>query len=101
MKAAIGLTGAFGLFAAAFALHIVGGASGQRWLFAIAVALIYLTATGFAAISLAIAGFDRHSLAGRRQIAAQDRAGEAREKGTTRRHREDAGAVRRFRIGPA
>lgn len=69
MKAAIGLAGAFGLFGSAFALHIVGGASGQRWLFAIAVALIYLTATGFAAISLAIAGFDRQSLAGRRQLA--------------------------------
>jgi uncharacterized membrane protein YeaQ/YmgE (transglycosylase-associated protein family) len=38
---------AFGLFAAFFALHIVGGATDQGWLFAIAVALIAATAVGF------------------------------------------------------
>ncbi|MBI2766173.1 MAG: hypothetical protein HYX53_09710 [Chloroflexi bacterium] len=32
-------------------LHIIGGATGQGWLFAIAVALIYVTATGFPAIA--------------------------------------------------
>lgn len=50
----LGLT--FAAFAAAFALHVVGGATGQAWLFAIAVGLIYLTATGFPAIALWISG---------------------------------------------
>ena len=50
-----GLAGASSAFVAAFALHIVGGASGQPWLFAIAVALIFATATGFPVIALAIA----------------------------------------------
>ncbi len=52
MRAVRGLGIAVALFVAAFALHIVGGATGQRWLFAIAVGLIYVTATGFPAIAL-------------------------------------------------
>lgn len=56
MRVIVGLTIAFGLFAASFALHIVGGATDQGWLFALAVALIYLTATGFPAIALVASG---------------------------------------------
>ncbi len=56
MLAVRGLGIAFALFAAAFALHIVGGATDQRWLFGMAVALIYLTATGFPAIALIASG---------------------------------------------
>lgn len=56
MRAVRGLVIAFALFAASFALHIVGGATGARWLFAIAVGLIYLTATGFPAIALIAGG---------------------------------------------
>lgn len=52
----LGLLGAFALFAASFALHIVGGATDQGWLFAIAVGLIFLTATGFPAIALLLSG---------------------------------------------
>lgn len=44
------------LFAGAFALHIVGGATDQGWLFALAVALIFGTAAGFPAIAAALAG---------------------------------------------
>ncbi|MBI5949639.1 MAG: hypothetical protein HY875_15975 [Chloroflexi bacterium] len=51
MHAARALVLAFVIFAAAFALHIVGGATDQGWLFAIAVGLIYLTATGYPAIA--------------------------------------------------
>jgi len=40
------------IFLASFVLHIVGGATNQGWLFAIAVVLIFLTATGFPVISL-------------------------------------------------
>ncbi|MEO8541822.1 MAG: hypothetical protein ABI577_18935 [bacterium] len=50
----LGLT--FGAFAFAFALHIVGGATDQGWLFAIAVGLIFAIATGFPAIALWISG---------------------------------------------
>jgi hypothetical protein len=42
---------AFGLFVGSFLLHIVGGATNQGWLFAIAVALIFVTATGYPAIA--------------------------------------------------
>jgi hypothetical protein len=56
MRAARGLVLAFALFAASFALHVVGGATGQRWLFAIAVALIFVTAGGFPAIALLLSG---------------------------------------------
>ena len=52
-----GLSIAFGLFAGSFALHIVAGASGLGWLFAIAVALIYVTATGFPVIAIVAGGF--------------------------------------------
>lgn len=44
---------AFGLFAAAFALHIVGGATEQGWLFAVAVALIAVFAVAFPLVALA------------------------------------------------
>ena len=47
---------AFGVFAASFALHIVGGATNQDWLFGTAVALIYLSATGFPVIAWLAAG---------------------------------------------
>lgn len=39
-------------FAGAFALHVVAGALDWAWLFGIAVALIYLFATGFPALAL-------------------------------------------------
>ncbi|MGE3073269.1 MAG: hypothetical protein AB7N24_04190 [Dehalococcoidia bacterium] len=55
-RSLFGLVAAFVLFAAAFALHIVGGATDQGWLFAIAVALIFITATGFPAIALLLSG---------------------------------------------
>jgi hypothetical protein len=54
--AARGLLLTFGLFAGAFALHIVGGATDQGWLFAIAVGLIFLIATGYSGFALWIAG---------------------------------------------
>ena len=47
-----GLGVALGLFLASFALHIVGGATDQSWLFAMAVALIFVTATGFPVIAM-------------------------------------------------
>ena len=56
MLAARGLVIAFVLFALSFALHIVGGATDQGWLFAVAVALIYVTATGYPAIAVIAAG---------------------------------------------
>ncbi len=56
MRAIRGLGIALALFVAAFALHIVGGATDQGWLFAIAVGLIYITATGFPAIALIASG---------------------------------------------
>ncbi len=59
MNVARGLVLAFGVFAASFALHIVGGASGQDWLFNLAVALIFLTATAFPVIALLFAGSPR------------------------------------------
>lgn len=43
---------AFGLFAGAFALHIVGGATDQGWLFATAVALIAIFAVAFPLVAL-------------------------------------------------
>ncbi|MGE0599511.1 MAG: hypothetical protein AB7J35_06290 [Dehalococcoidia bacterium] len=64
-RSVFGLVAAFVLFAASFALHIVGGATDQGWLFAIAVGLIFLTATGFPAIALLLSGelFDSISAA--------------------------------------
>jgi hypothetical protein len=35
------------VFIASFAVHIVGGASGQGWLFGLAIASIFLSSTGF------------------------------------------------------
>lgn len=57
MVVAKGTILAFGLFLPSFALHIVAGATGQGWLFAMAVGLIYLTAMGCPAIALILAGF--------------------------------------------
>jgi len=56
MLAIRGLTIAFGVFAASFALHVVAGATGQGWLFAIAVALIFASAAGFPVIAAWFAG---------------------------------------------
>jgi hypothetical protein len=64
MRTLIGNVGAFVLFAAFFALHIVGGASDQGWLFNLAVVLILLTATGFPVVaSLLARSRDRATLA--------------------------------------
>lgn len=51
-----GLAGALVPFAASFALHIVGGATDQGWLFVLAVVLIYLTAAGLPAIAHLLSG---------------------------------------------
>ncbi|MBA4181332.1 MAG: hypothetical protein C0506_12145 [Anaerolinea sp.] len=56
MQAFRGLTVAFAFFAGSFALHILGGATDEGWLFAIAVGLIYFAATGFPAIALIVGG---------------------------------------------
>jgi uncharacterized protein YqgC (DUF456 family) len=50
----LGLTGV--AFAAAFGLHVMAGALDWAWLFGIAVALIFLLATGFPAIALWVGG---------------------------------------------
>ena len=61
-----GLGVALGLFLASFAPHIVGGATDQSWLFAIAVALIFVTATGFPVIAMWASGLgELQSLAAR------------------------------------
>lgn len=61
-----GLGVAGGLFCASFALHIVGGATGQGWLFAIAVGLIFVTATGMPVIAIWASGLGEvRSLAAR------------------------------------
>jgi hypothetical protein len=56
MAAVRGNVIAFLLFAASFALHIVGGAMDQGWLFAVAVALIAVCAAGFPVIAVAFSG---------------------------------------------
>ncbi|GAB4331846.1 MAG: hypothetical protein Kow0010_17420 [Dehalococcoidia bacterium] len=56
MAIARGLLGAFGIFAASFALHIVGGATDQGWLFAAAVGLVYVSAAGFPAFAMLFSG---------------------------------------------
>lgn len=56
MRIVLGLVVAFGLFAASFALHIVGAALDQRWLFWLAVGLVYLFATGFPIVAWVAAG---------------------------------------------
>ncbi|MEO6398462.1 MAG: hypothetical protein ABIP13_08340, partial [Tepidiformaceae bacterium] len=68
MRIVRGLIVALGLFLASFALHIVGGATDQRWLFAIAVGLIYLTATGFGANALIASGLAWAERAGVRTV---------------------------------
>lgn len=57
--AAKGIVVTFILFAGAFALHVVGGATDQGWLFAIAVGFIYVVATGYSGFALLIAGLAR------------------------------------------
>ena len=52
-----GVIVALAIFVASFALHVVGGATGQGWLFAIAVALIFVSATGFPVIAVWAGGF--------------------------------------------
>jgi hypothetical protein len=47
VKSVLGLVGALALFFASFALHIVGGATDQGWLLAIAVALILFFAIAY------------------------------------------------------
>jgi hypothetical protein len=72
LAAAKGLVLTFVLFAGAFALHIVGGATDQDWLFAIAVGLIFLIATGYSGFALWIAGLAQ---AGTRAAAWTDLLG--------------------------
>lgn len=57
MKAVRGIGIALALFLASFALHIVGGATGQGWLFAIAVGLIFVFATAFPVVAVVAGGF--------------------------------------------
>lgn len=59
-RAVRGLVLAFGIFAASFALHIVGGATDQGWLFAIAVALIFISAVCFPTLALQLTGHPRN-----------------------------------------
>ncbi len=70
-----GLAGASALFAASFALHIVAGALDQGWLFAIAVGLIYVTATAFPVIALRLARAPARSFSGLLILAAGAAAG--------------------------
>ena len=60
---------AFGLFAAAFVLHIVGGATETDWLFQFAVVLIFVMAMGFPATVLAFSEVDLRSRAGQVVLA--------------------------------
>jgi len=69
-RIAFGLAVAFGVFAACFALHIVGGATGQEWLFATAVVLIFLTAAGYPAIALAASRLRMETREGRWTLLA-------------------------------
>ena len=72
VRAARGLVLTFVAFAAAFALHIVGGATDQGWLFAIAVGLIFVIATGFSGFALWFAGL---AYAGNREAMVTDLLG--------------------------
>jgi len=56
MQVVRGLALTFLAFAAAFVLHIIGGATNQDWLFAFAVVLIIIIATGFSGWALWFAG---------------------------------------------
>ena len=67
-----GLVLTFAAFAAAFALHIVGGATDQGWLFAIAVGLIFLIAAGYSGFALWFAGL---AYAGNREAMVTDLLG--------------------------
>ena len=72
VRATRGLALTFAAFAAAFALHIVGGATDQGWLFAIAVGLIFAIATGFSGFALWFAGLAH---AGNREAMLTDLVG--------------------------
>jgi hypothetical protein len=52
LNATRGLVLAFAAFAASFVLHIIGGAMDQGWLFAVAVALVFIIAAGFPVVAL-------------------------------------------------
>jgi|GEM_PF-3373812 len=71
-RALRGLVLTFVCFAAAFALHVVAGATDQGWLFAIAVGLIFLIATGYSGFALWFAGL---AYAGNRAASLTDLAG--------------------------
>jgi len=71
-RATKGLVLTFLCFAGAFALHIVGGATDQGWLFAIAVGLIVLIATGYSGFALWFAGL---AYAGNRAASVTDLLG--------------------------
>jgi len=66
---------ATGLFVGFFALHVVGGATGQGWLFALAVAGIFVSATGFGAIAARAADVPATSRAGVIMVATGSLAG--------------------------
>lgn len=59
MRLVRGIVLALGIFLAAFALHIVGGATDQRWLFITAVVLIFLSAVLFPVLALLTSGRTR------------------------------------------
>ena len=71
-RVAKGLILTFACFAAAFVLHIVAGATDQDWLFAIAVGLIFLIATGYSGFALWFAGL---AYGGNRQASITDLLG--------------------------
>ena len=71
-QAARGLALTVLAFAAAFALHIIGGATDQGWLFAIAVGFIFAIAAGFSGFALWFAGL---AYAGNRAAMATDLLG--------------------------
>lgn len=56
LQAAKGFAVAAAAFLVAFALHVLGGATDQAWLFGIAVGLIFVTAAGFPAIVIWTSG---------------------------------------------
>ena len=70
MRMVFGLVVAFGVFAVCFALHIVGGATDQGWLFGAAVVLIFVTAAGYPAIALGASGLGIETREGRWTLLA-------------------------------
>ncbi len=56
IQAAKGIGITLAAFALAFGLHIIGAATNQGWLFAVAVGLIFAISTGFPAIALWVSG---------------------------------------------